>query len=590
MKPILVPLIIALTSSQPQADNDVLFDAMNDELARTVAQLKIEKHDKPYYVSYRIDDCDSLNTSASFGAITSDTYNRYRVLSVDVHVGSYGLDSGNMNSTAIWEWEPQSAASKLTLDNDYDAIRHTIWLRTDSAYKKAVRNLEKKKALLQQKNIKERPDDWSHEKPTVLIQPRVTASYNRAEWRERVKNLSAIFKDYPKIRRSSISLAQVTDNKYFINNEGSKSRVVEGDCTLAINATAQAKDGLKLSDSQDIEVIDAQHLPSDEQLKAAINQFAQRLSTIVDAKEGELYQGPVLLEGEAAAEFFNRSLAPNVVVNRPADADRSLRTEDAVMGRIGWRILPKFINVEEDPTLRDATGARQPASYEVDDQGVPAKKVVLVEKGILKTLLSSRLPTLKVKSSNGHALGTNDLAQSSNLIIQPDRKAAPNDVDLDPEKLKAKLIEFGKEDGLDYVLVVRKLSNSPLDGSQGMFFSVDTGGFESKKEQLDLPMALDVSRLYLSDGHEELLRGAEFATTTVRILREIAATGDDSKMYQKSTGTSMDSFDTEAPSYRPASITTPSIILRDMEVLKTHTDVDKPPILSHPFFEKAQAK
>src|ERR1700733_1012438 len=104
MKPVLLllPLIIALANSGLQPDHDVLFNAMNDELARSVHQLRIEKHDKPYYVSYRIEDCETLDINASFGAITKNRESRSRRLFVDVHVGDYQLDSGNMRSGFAW--------------------------------------------------------------------------------------------------------------------------------------------------------------------------------------------------------------------------------------------------------------------------------------------------------------------------------------------------------------------------------------------------------------------------------------------------------------------------------------------------------
>ena len=96
MKAVLLSLLIASAISGKQPDGDVLFDAMSDELARSVAQLKIDKHDKPYYIGYRIDDTDTLDIRASFGAFTEDQESRARMLSVDVHVGDYKLDSGNM--------------------------------------------------------------------------------------------------------------------------------------------------------------------------------------------------------------------------------------------------------------------------------------------------------------------------------------------------------------------------------------------------------------------------------------------------------------------------------------------------------------
>jgi predicted Zn-dependent protease len=563
MKPVLLllPLIIALANSGLQPDHDVLFNAMNDELARSVHQLRIEKHDKPYYVSYRIEDCETLDINASFGAITKNRESRSRRLFVDVHVGDYQLDSGNMRSG--FAWAELAGGSNLTLDDDYDAIRHNLWLKTDYAYKHAVQNLEKKKAALQQRNEKERPDDWSHEKPFVLVQTKQEFSSDRAAWKTTIKNLSSIFKDYPKIRKSNVDLSEALYNKYFVDSEGSKSRINESTCVVTATATAQASDGTKIADSIVLAAIDERHMPSSEEMELKTKQLAQRLTKAIDAKEPDSYEGPVLLQGEAAADFFSRALAPNVVVKRAPDDEVFHRTDDTSQSRIGRRILPTFINVIDDPTLKDASGTSLPTSSEVDNEGVATKRVVLVEKGILKTLLSTRLPTLKVKNSSGHSPGGNNRAVTTNLIIQSDEK-------LDPANLKTKLLALGKEDALEYVLVVRKMSWTPVADMQGLDMEGLVGA--GRGDRVTLPLAVDVSRLYLSDGHEEALRGSSFASSTMRILRDIAATGDDSQMYTQPGASS--------------SITTPSIILRDVEIQKPHSDVDKPPMLVHPYFEK----
>ncbi len=565
MKAVLLSLIIALAASDMRPNDDVLFEAMNDELARSVGQLKIEKHEKPYYVSYCICDFSTLDIDASFGAITEDQQSRHRTLSVDVHVGSYQLDSGNMRRDY---WDNFIDPGTLNLDDDYYAVRHKLWLKTDSAYKHAVENLEKKKGILQEKNAKERPDDWSKEQPLVLIQPKQELLPDRDTWKARVKNLSSIFKEYPKIRQSTVGLKEFLVSRYFVNNEGSKSRVNEQLSVITATGVAQANDGMMIGDSVVIAALDEHHIPPNDQLETRIRQLAKRLTQAADAKECEIYQGPVMFQGEAAAEFFNKTLAPNVVVKRPSEEQRV--AEDMSQSRIGRRILPTFISVKDDPDLRDESGTRLPQSYDVDGQGVGAKPVMLVEKGILKTLLSSRLPTLKVKSSNGHALEADDRPRISNLIVQSDTK-------LDPSNMRAKLLEFGKEDGLHYVLIVRKLSWLPRAELRGRYsFDEDEmWNGNNRQDRIDLPLAVDCVRLYIFDGHEEPVRGTEFAPSTLRILRDIVATGDDSQTYPLTDG--------------ETSITTPSIILRDVEVQKSRADLQKPPTLPHPYFEKQNA-
>ncbi|MBS2011081.1 MAG: hypothetical protein JST01_28775 [Cyanobacteria bacterium SZAS TMP-1] len=561
MKAVILSLVISLANSSPQAGGDTIFQAMSDELSRSVEHLKIEKHDKPYYVSYRIDDSTTLSIQATFGSCTEDQLSRARMLSVDVHEGDYKLDSGNIRRGG---W-PEYNYDQLCLDDNYDAIRHQIWLRTDTAYKNAVQNLEKKKAILQQKTVKERPDDWSREQPLVLIQPKVELSPDRTAWKSHIKDLSSIFKDYPKISESKVCLKEYAVNRYFVNSEGSKSRVGEEICIVTATAVARADDSAKITDRVVIAAVDKNHMPAYDQMDRQIRQMAKRMTEAVEAKECAMYDGPVLLEGEAAAEFFNKILAPNVIAKRPPDTGRV--TEDMGQSRIGRRILPTFISVVDDPVLKDESGTRYPGGSDVDDQGVKTTFVELVDKGILKTMLSTRLPTLKVKNSNGHSLGGYGQPRISNLVVK-------SDAALDHTALRAKLLDLGKENGLDYVLIVRKMTPTPtLDSRYGFAFDEDDMPvYPARNDRIAMPPIVDCVRLYLSDGHEELVRDAEFAPITLRILRDIVATGNDFKTYSQSDGMT--------------NISTPSIILRDVEVQNSHKDADKPPVLTHPYFEK----
>ncbi|MGH9549731.1 MAG: hypothetical protein ACRD3W_10165, partial [Terriglobales bacterium] len=247
MKIALVSLILALAAAgNQQPAGDAIFDAMNDELARSVTQLKIGKHDRPYFVSYNIDQWDTLDIDASFGAFTLDQQARTRLLGLDVRVGDYHVDSGNMRRRYMAEFRH---SGKVSLDDDYDAIRHKLWLSTDAAYKDAVEGLERKKAIMQQRNEKERPDDWSKEEPLVLIQPKQEFHPDRSGWAAKIKSLSAIFKEYPRVRQSDVTFRELQSARYYVNNEGSKSRVYETLCIINATATAQASDGRKIGDS-----------------------------------------------------------------------------------------------------------------------------------------------------------------------------------------------------------------------------------------------------------------------------------------------------------------------------------------------------
>jgi TldD protein len=566
MKVFLLPLILLMaTSSAVAAERDPILDAMNDELKRSVTELKIDKHDKPYYVSYMISDDTSLEIAAAFGAITKDELSRGRNAFVDVHVGTYQLDSGHVSRGLFGlAGGVPGSVKEISLDDNYDAIRHELWLQTDSSYKNAIQHLEKKKSDLGEKNVKERPDDWSKESAIVRVEPRCKLSVDRVLWADKMKGWSAIFKSYPKIRTSKVTLDAALLNKYFVNNEGSEIRVPDGRCMLSASATAESSDGFAISDSVVFGSFDIDHMPADALVQEKIKALAEKLTQVIVAKELDTYDGPIMLEGEAAAEFFDKILSPSIIVKRPFDGDPIKNTEDANQSRIGRRILPTYVNVEDIPDLKDEKGALLPAGYDVDNEGVPGQKVVVVEKGILKRLLSTRLPTLKNKSSNGHAPGNGGEPIVTNLVVNSERT-------LDMAALKAKLMALGKDEGLDYVLIVRKFSAPPQMNGRDFSFENISALLSGVRNRSALPYAVEVVKVNLSDGHEELLRGGQFTTANIRMLRDIAATGDDKHRYQLTDG---------------QTVTTPSLIVTDVELQKIHADADKPPKLEHPYFEK----
>ena len=85
---------LVLPAPAPAAD-DVVMKAMRDELDRSMKQLQLEQLEKPYFISYRVQDRTSLDTSATFGALLSGGLARARYLTVQVRVGNYQSDNSN---------------------------------------------------------------------------------------------------------------------------------------------------------------------------------------------------------------------------------------------------------------------------------------------------------------------------------------------------------------------------------------------------------------------------------------------------------------------------------------------------------------
>ena len=367
--------------------------------------------------------------------------------------------------------------------------------------------------------------------------------------------------------------------RWFVNSEGFCNRTPKNQCYLIAIASVQAANGAIVSDTEIVAGESAAELPSEEALAQRLRGLAQRLTALTDAREIEEYRGPILFQGEAAAELVSQVLQSNLGYSpEPLSKMGGLtaKFKNPLADRLGNKILPKFINIVDDP-LRDHEGdSRIISSYRIDDDGLMGQKINLVEKGVLKTFAMSRVPSREIKHSNGHARGSSGVANNLYLI---------SDEQLAPDKLKEKLIALGKENNLKEVLIAKRLWNffaASLE-PQALLSNVMSGFMGGSELRLSPPVEL--YSLNIETGKEELVRGAQFGNLSLRLLRDIEATGDDTKSYLLFSGSNVlrspDNTDL-------CTIVTPSILVGEVELTKPSKQTTLPPILKNPYFEKLE--
>jgi predicted Zn-dependent protease len=551
---------LAQPKSNKHEDTDVVLRAFKDELARTQARLKLEGHPPPYFTSYTAVQEESYNVFASFGALDRRDQARDRWLDVDLRLGDRKFDSGS--SHALFD----RAAS---IDDNYDALRHDLWLKTDSSYKRAIEGLEAEKAVLQQKKIMDLPDAMTQASPVVSIQPKVTLDVDKDRWDREVRESSAIFKAYPSIINSEVAMLSHACTRWFANSEGTVFREGDRGAVLGILATAQAKDGMAVADFELFGSTTPAGLPDIEHLTASTKGLAERLLKLSDATILEDYRGPVLFEKQAAAEFFAQTLSPNLC-NPNEKLSRMSSGMFGLKERLGRRILPTTVTVVDDPLATTFGGVPLKGGYLVDDEGVKAQKVVLVQNGILKTLCSGRTPSRYVKETNGH--WHNGAATPSQLFITASQT-------LPFDQLKRKLIQMGKDDGLQYVLIVRRITslylrllNAGEPGFKGL-------GAYLRPDQVSLAPPTLLYKVNVEDGSEELVRGARFEHLSTRVWRDIVAFGDDPAAYIV-----MNAVLTSA---NATSLVTPSFLVSELDLGRWQHETDKPMLLKNPYFDRS---
>jgi hypothetical protein len=238
-----------LSASAPAAD-DVVMKSMRDELNRSMKQLQLEQLEKPYFISYRVQDRTSLDTSATFGALLSGDLLRARYLTVQVRVGDYQRDNSNFMTYPL-QANGLTETVLLPIDDDYQELRRQIWLATDTAYKAALEMLSRKRAALENRKARENLPDFSKEPAATALEPFAPIKMDLAQAETLVRNLSAIFRQSAEIYTSSVSLGISDTRSWYLNSEGSAVTEETSGATLMAMAQTQAIDGNMLPDGKD---------------------------------------------------------------------------------------------------------------------------------------------------------------------------------------------------------------------------------------------------------------------------------------------------------------------------------------------------
>ncbi|MFZ1916450.1 MAG: metallopeptidase TldD-related protein [Terriglobales bacterium] len=527
MRPILAAAFLVLclcaTDGQLHAANmpeDPVLRALKEEMERSKAKLKMDNVAAPYYIEYRVTELDDFEANAAFGALRSQQRGNGRFLRVVVRIGGYKQDS--------YYGGGQGTVDLVPLDDDEFAIRRRVWLATDRAYKTAGEALSAKESVLKTLTIDQPVDDFAQATPVELIEPIAhLPAQDFTPWVQLLEESSDFYRGDLHLEDFEASLRFVAQNNYFVNSEGTVARTGTANYSIVVAGTTQAADGQFLQRSHQDEAAELDALPSQEQfLKTA----ARMLETLKRLREAPLvdeeYRGPVLFSSDAGASVVAGLIEPNLLGTKPKLGENA-RTTGYWSSSYDSRVLPEFINVFDDPTISSFAGRPLFGHYTLDDEGVRARRVSLIEKGKLVSYLIGRQPIRDFAVSNGHgrAAPTDGAApQPGNFILESIEPQSDAD-------LKKKLLDLARQRDLPYALYV-----------------------ETTGPRLE-PRLL--YRVYTNDGHEELVRGGVFGDLDARSLRrDLIAAG------------ATPDIETHLESV-PYSVVSPALLFDELQVKRT---------------------
>ena len=536
---VLSPTLAAAQQTRADAEKDPLLKAMLTELDRSMSQLQLKGFEKPFFIQYRIEDVDDYETKAEFGASEGASHTHQRIARITVRVGDYKTDSSGGRG--------DGALQLAALDDDPVAVRSALWSGTDQAYKSALAAYAAKQSELKQVQTPPQFDDFSKEKAVISLAEPEKLTLDEGSWRDRVATASGLYRTDPAVKAtehevqySSANFHARVTNTWLVNSEGTIVRKSASEYQEGIGVGTQAADGMRLdrsygSTGSSLKDLDA----ADVFEKHAVGLIASltdlRKAPLVAEEE---YHGPVLLSADAGADTLRALLSSGVTATRPKLGTQA-RTNGPFASSLHARVLPEFLDVVDDPSLKTYDGKGLLGAYAIDDEGVSAQAVNLVTDGKLGSYLIGREPVRDFAQSNGHGRGGVTSAPHPAIgVLKVTAKDGVPDKNLDKM-----LVDLGKKQGLDSV------------------YFVQTMGGELTPRLLYRVTA---------DGKRELVRGAELDELDQRALRSsLVAAGKDL-------------FIANSFGDVPETVLAPALLLSDVTVRRANEKNEKLPFYPPP--------
>lgn len=538
--------------AQQNSARDTVLETMKAELNRSFKALKSESV-PPYFISFQLTDNRAVNVSSSFGALTATSDNVSRLLDLNLRVGDYKLDNTHRGMGGFSGGRFGQFHSSIPIEDGSQPLAVALWLETDRHYKSAVQSLE---AIKTNREIKvdeeDKSPDFSAAPADKYFEPFATLTFDRAAWEEKVRRYGRGFRDFPDLLSADVRATAEAETRRYVSTDGAEIRMSMPLYHLVISASIRADDGEILNQYRNFMSFSPDGLPTDDEVLKTVSDMGKMLMALQKAPVADPYTGPAILSGRASAVFFHEIFGHRVEGARLKNDDDA----QTFKKKIDQQILPNFLSVYSDPTLHKFGKTDLVGYYPYDDEGVKARRVTVVDKGIFKTFLMSRSPVERFTESNGHGRrqqGHDVAARQSNLLIESSKTVSRGE-------LKKMLIEKINAVGKPY----------------GLFFDDIQGGFTFTSREMPNSFAVNPTLVYriYPDGREELVRGVNLIGTPLIAFSKISAADNAPEVFNGVCGAES--------GWVPVSATAPGLLLDQIEVQRKDKSEDRKPILPAP--------
>lgn len=558
--PLLCLLAIVASLAPPRgarADDELLLDAMKQELDRSKTELSLEHYQRPYFISYMLEDEEVRRMGAVSGAINERSTSHRRRLYVEVRVGMPHLDN-TMIDPPDMDLESESSDvygfRQAPLDDDPDALRTALWRLTDAAYKDALAGLAAKQGKrVFEVDPHEDVDDFAGRDRVEATEPAVALVVDEDRWLPLLRRETAYLRSFEHLTEGSMLLDVRRERRYFVQTDGTRLVTEDRYWSLYAEANATAPDGMKLSRTRTFYQRAPEQLPSDAAIHDDIAAMAKETLALREAPVLSPEAAPALLDPSGTGVFFHEAVGHRLEGER----QRSKASGQTFTAKLGQQVVPPFISVVDDPTIAEMQGTGLYGHYRFDEEATPAAKAVLIEGGVLKGYLMSRTPVPGFLTSNGHGRsdGKRDpIGRMASLMVSASETVPA-------ARLQEILLEEVRKQGKPFGLVLEDVTSGETNTSRQ--------SYQAFRATPGLAYRIDPT-----SGEKTLVRGVEIVGTPLAAISRILAAGDQVKV--------MNGYCGAESGYIPVTEVAPPVVVQSIELQRLSLPSRRPPLLAPP--------
>ena len=199
--------------------------------------------------------------------------------------------------------------------------------------------------------------------------------------------------------------------RYFANSRGFSGGYRRSSCSLSVSPVAKSGDRME----RDYWYTMARTPEKLESAESVGREAARRVLRRLGPRKVATQKAPIVFDSLTA-----RSLLGSIF--EAVSGDSIYRHASFLEGKLGERVASESVTVIDDPTIPGLFG-----TWPFDDEGVPARRKVVIEKGVLKTFLHNSYTARKMNSRTtgnaGRGLAGNPWVDHGNFYLEAGNKS-----------------------------------------------------------------------------------------------------------------------------------------------------------------------